>query len=133
VTLISLAPDQLFGCLSHIIKHADDSIQSAQDICGLLRSRLARTFEEKGLQFVVQYVETVRPWEQLLPQNVRFYGAYRTRGGVEAPHSFTFIRRESRPPSQEAGTTHHGPPIGTLHSVSRSQSRCHPPEILDKP
>ena len=60
--------------------------------------KVAPLFKAKGLEFRVEYVNSVRDWQAELPNISTLYGAYRRRSIRDqdiVPHSFTFIRRES--------------------------------------
>ena len=64
---------------------------------------MAPIFEEKGVEFVVEYVQSVRNWKASLPQVADLSGAYRKRDKKDErviPHSFTFVQR-SRTWSQD--------------------------------
>lgn len=59
---------------------------------------MAPLFEKRGIDFHVEYVRSVRNWSAALPSFSQLFGAYRRRSIEDetvAPHSFTFIRRDS--------------------------------------
>ena len=61
-------------------------------------SKVAPLVKEKGLEFKVEYVNSIRDWPSAMPKISTMYGAYRRRNIRDediVPHSFTFIRRES--------------------------------------
>ena len=63
--------------------------------------KVAPLFIKKGLDFKVEYLQSVRDWEGTLPKISNLHGAYRRRTIRDqdiVPHSFTFIRRESLSP-----------------------------------
>jgi hypothetical protein len=66
------------------------SFQCPQDVVQLLMNKLGPHFEAKGIQFRAHYVQRVRSVKNMLPREVSLYGAYKTRGGMEAPHSHVF-------------------------------------------
>lgn len=62
----------------------------------LLRNRVAPLFLQKGLDFVVEYIRSVRNWKEHLPTVAALSGAYRRRSKRDEtviPHSFTFVQR----------------------------------------
>ena len=62
----------------------------------LLKRRVAPLFWEKGVDFHVQYVRSVRNWKDALPGVASLSGAYRRRTKRDetvVPHSFTFLQR----------------------------------------
>ncbi len=66
----------------------------------LLRNRVAPLFLQKGLDFVVEYIRSVRNWKEHLPTVAALSGAYRRRSKRDEtviPHSFTFVQRCSAP------------------------------------
>ena len=63
----------------------------------LLRSRVGPLFTQKGLDFKVEYVTSIRDWNSCTPKISTLYGAYRRpskKDTTVVPHSFTFIRRD---------------------------------------
>ena len=50
-------------------------------------------FHKRNMEFSVRHLRVIRPIQALLPSSVSFQGAYSTRDGVEAPHSFTYVTR----------------------------------------
>ena len=60
--------------------------------------KVAPLFIKKGLDFKVEYLQSVRNWEGVIPKIANLHGAYRRRTIRDqdvVPHSFTFLRRES--------------------------------------
>ena len=54
-------------------------------------------FTQKGLDFKVEYVTSIRDWNSCTPKISTLYGAYRRpskKDTTVVPHSFTFIRRD---------------------------------------
>lgn len=75
-------------------------LQSIANNPRLLRTRVAPLFLQKGLNFVVEYIRSVRNWKQHLPTVAALSGAYRKRSKRDEtviPHSFTFVQRCSAP------------------------------------
>lgn len=54
---------------------------------------LGPPLQEKGLELRVEIIDSVPDVESCLP-SFKLHGAFQSRGGLEAPHSFTYIRRE---------------------------------------
>lgn len=55
-------------------------------------------FEARGIVYHVEYINSYRDWTACLPKFATMSGAYRKRSiddEKDAPHSFTFVRRES--------------------------------------
>lgn len=64
----------------------------------MLRTRVKPLFESRGMTFHVDYINNIRNWTDSLPKFAPMFGAYKRRSITDpkiAPHSFTFIRRES--------------------------------------
>ncbi|CAJ1380672.1 unnamed protein product [Effrenium voratum] len=62
--------------------------------------KVAPFFTAKGLEFRVEYINSVRNWSGTLPKVTSLYGAYRRRTIRDTeviPHSFTFVRRDRMP------------------------------------
>jgi hypothetical protein len=67
------------------------ALQTPEDIANFLTEKLRRHFESHGLQFNCYVVGSYR--KMRFPNSIGLYGAYKTREGIEAPHSFTFVPR----------------------------------------
>ena len=62
----------------------------------LVEARLSNIYSSKGEKLITQYIKGIRDLRKCLPDFVTLRGAWNSRGGTSAPHSFTFCRRESR-------------------------------------
>ncbi len=85
--------DAFFGLIAHIMKNANEDLQTPEDVARLLVLRLSSAFASKGEDFRVIYVNSQRDIAAALPWQVRLSGAYATVREVEAPHSFMFLPR----------------------------------------
>lgn len=86
-------PDAIFGLIWQIIKESSEDLQTPEDIQHLLIRRLKPMFDERGEDFQVVCLQTVRDYEGMLPWQMSLGGAYATVGEVEAPHSYFFVPR----------------------------------------
>jgi hypothetical protein len=69
------------------------NMQCPADIAELLTAKLHHHFASKGLEFKVHVVTRVRCVEKMLPKEMNLSGGYKTRDGIEAPHSFIYLPR----------------------------------------
>jgi hypothetical protein len=68
-------------------------MQCPDDIAELLTTKLHQHFAAKGLDFKVHVVTRVRCVENMLPKTMTLSGGYKTREGLESPHSFVYLPR----------------------------------------
>ena len=91
--------DGIFGWISKVLFHAPESIQDPADVGALLQSTLQPIFSKRNEVCKVEYVDRIRPWKELLIQEVSLSGAFRTRKNeagevVTGNHSFTFTKAQ---------------------------------------
>lgn len=85
--------DAVFALISTYLREADEDLQCPQDVVTLLYNKLGPHFRNRGEEFEVKYIQSIRAWKDIMPDEVSLKGAYGTRHDMEAPHSFTFIKR----------------------------------------
>lgn len=61
--------------------------------CSERVGKIAMVMLERGEDFGVFFVNSVRDIDALLPHEINLSGAYNTVKDVEAPHSFMFLPR----------------------------------------
>ena len=77
--------------------------------------RLAPSFRSRGEEFRAIYLQGINRWDALTQDmGVKLKGAFATREGIEAPHSFTYVQRRSAEPAQQS----------SVYAVSFSSSPC---------
>ena len=69
------------------------NLQCPEDIANLLHQKLQPHFAKFGMIFQCHIVTAFRDIEAMFPTSLSLFGAYATRQGIEAPHSFTFVPR----------------------------------------
>jgi hypothetical protein len=87
---------------ARIIKSMGSNLQTPQDIADLLTQRLRPHFAKHGMEFHCHIIESWRRIADMFPNVLKLEGAYKTRDGVEAPHSFTFCPRGCLPTHLQA-------------------------------
>ena len=85
--------DQLFGFIcKHIFRRHRWEV--VEDLMGYLDAIVGPHVAQKAEECWVTKLDIVRDFDSwLAPQRVRLYGAFKTRDGFEAPHSFCYKRR----------------------------------------
>ena len=85
--------DQLFALLLSFIAQKS-SWETAEELLGYLVSRLRARAWQKGETVASVFLDSVRDFSTWLsPLAMSIAGAFGTRGGIEAPHSFTLKMR----------------------------------------
>ncbi len=85
--------DQLFGLMVEWLSRRH-SWETPEAVMQFLREKMSRHFLDRGEQFVVERLSAVRDYQAWLEMGTsKLYNAFGTRGGIEAPHSFSFKRR----------------------------------------
>lgn len=89
-------------CLLNWLEVLKDAYNFIHVCDRLLRRQVAPLFERRGLHFD-EYIKSVRNWSDTLPPFSTMFGAYKKRSLEDekiAPHSFTFLCRESHSDKQ---------------------------------
>lgn len=94
--------DQLFALLIQYILRVR-SWQTPGELVGSLVSSLSPQFQARGETLTAELLGSVRDFQHwLLPLETQCYNCLANRGGVEAPHSFTFKSAQDLTPTERS-------------------------------
>ena len=69
----------------------------------LIQERLSNIYTSRGEKLSVSYITGIRDFKPIRPDFNSLRGAWNSQGGIEAPHSFTYARRECQAPCSGRG------------------------------
>lgn len=97
--------DQLFATVVALILRKHD-FEEPEELMSFIHANLRGRFEQKSEELYIERLDTVRDFVAWLsPLGVTLYNAFMNRGGVEAPHSFSFKLRRDLLASERAWFT----------------------------
>ena len=99
--------DQAFAILiSQVIRRY--RYETPEELMHYMSSVLGPAFSIQGGSFNVQYLESVRTFQDWLqPLGIKQFGCWLTRDGLEAPHSFTYKLYMDLTHEEKANAKHH--------------------------
>lgn len=86
--------DQLFAVIASVVLRAHN-FRSVPQLLDLLREHIEPRIRAKGEELCIGNLDSVRDFKSWLsPLGINMYNCWNTRLNVEAPHSFSFRKRQ---------------------------------------